>query len=395
MGNVVLNNGSTSVVFRAADFQIPVKTPKQLVQRMIPNTAVIPAVQDVSDVPEQFLECEVLLFRADQSTTVQGADSLYAFFEQQDPLGVNGMGQSFMLTDADGDVFQVRFVDKLGGGLREVKKDTHFRGSFRLMVEPTLPVDMSTSLVGWWVAYDPGNNGGDLSSWTDLDAVGDTGKEWSDKSGNGYDGVQATAANRPQWFDRANAAAINSRPVVCFDGVNDILEANGITTNFDGQTDLPWTAFFVLDLDIAGSQASDTMLGMGNSGGATSDKIRWQNDALNQWEIHGDDGAITRTDSTATMTISADTIIAYTFDGTAIKLYDLGTEQTIPDTFAGLGQVDVNRGRIGGAHETAADAKWIDADMGEIMLWSRELSRGELRRQFVRLRDMWQLQLTG
>lgn len=70
---------------------------------------------------------------------------------------------------------------------------------------------MLSSVVGWWDANVP-------SSVT-LDGNGNV-SDWADLSGNGNTLTQSTANNRPAY----TANAINGRPALSFDGVNDLLK---------------------------------------------------------------------------------------------------------------------------------------------------------------------------
>ncbi len=65
---------------------------------------------------------------------------------------------------------------------------------------------------------------GNMVMWfrSDLGVTLETGDKvstWADQSGNGYDALQVTDANRPVWI----ASAINGQPALLFDNSNDFL----------------------------------------------------------------------------------------------------------------------------------------------------------------------------
>jgi hypothetical protein len=76
------------------------------------------------------------------------------------------------------------------------------------------PDDFS-NLEGWWKA--------DSLSLADGTAVGDTGTEWPDSSGNGNDMAQATSGFRPVF----KTSIFGAMPSVRFDGTNDWLAMTG------------------------------------------------------------------------------------------------------------------------------------------------------------------------
>ena len=75
--------------------------------------------------------------------------------------------------------------------------------------------------------WTPAALGSSLALWLDADDVstitlnGSNVSQWNDKSGNGRNVSQATAANQPTY----TPSGLNGRPAVVFDGVNDYLAA--------------------------------------------------------------------------------------------------------------------------------------------------------------------------
>lgn len=85
-----------------------------------------------------------------------------------------------------------------------------------------------------------------LELWLDASAItglsdGDPVTTWEDQSSNGFDATQATADNKPTY----QTNELNGKPVVRFDGTNDLLSTSSVSVVGDDGT---WTVFAVSDL---------------------------------------------------------------------------------------------------------------------------------------------------
>jgi len=376
-----ITNGATVLELRASDFQVQ-STPKRKAQRLINNTAKLPVVMNISDATDRLLTAEISM-PPDDKGTYAGADSLVSFFESDDPNGVDRMARTFMFTNSDGTAYQCRFADgDLGGGLRRSKKPDLYTGSFRLLVEHTLPTDESTGPLLWLAAYDMDANGGDLSAWSNNDAVGDTGAEWEDLSGNDVDGLQGTAADRPLW----KTSQINSRPAVDFIS-SDFLTVDGIAATFDGQSDTAWSAYLVFDADTFASE--DTALGVGDSA-AVDDRINFFGTGYgggnNTWglDIHDD---TTPVEVAGDVGDTDDHVVAVICAGTTVSAW-LDGDNMFTDTAFNVGQIDVDKGRIGCEIVQNTEAQFWDGRIAEVILFSGQHTTLQRRRQEFRLADM-------
>jgi len=110
----------------------------------------------------------------------------------------------------------------------------------------------------------------DAADTSTITEVGGAVSQWDDKSGNGYDVTQGTAANQPT----SGTRTLNSLNVLDFDG-NDLL----IKTTSPTLTQ-PNTVFFVAELDTTG--ANRTLLD--GAGGAGRNIVRAT--SLNNWAIY-------------------------------------------------------------------------------------------------------------
>lgn len=91
------------------------------------------------------------------------------------------------------------------------------------------PYRWDGTLFGGPRLWRPNALAGSLSLWLDAEDTstitlnGSTVSQWADKSGNGRNAAQATAANQPAY----SATVLNGKPGVTFDGVNDFLSGAG------------------------------------------------------------------------------------------------------------------------------------------------------------------------
>src|SRR5262245_95497 len=116
-----------------------------------------------------------------------------------------------------------------------------------------------------------------LKLWLKADAItgpndGDPVTTWPDSSGNGNDATQATAAKKPTY----KAGIQNGRPVIRFDGVDDILATPSVTmaTAFTlfAVASRPWnTAKYAPLLGCGYDSAAGK--GLFHAGGTTSDWV--------------------------------------------------------------------------------------------------------------------------
>ena len=399
--SVILTNGATSLIFRDADFQVLKVPPWQTPQRLIDNSVGLPRVHNISGGRRaRALNCQLSMFGDDKASTVQGAESLISFFEGTDHTGVDGISKTFMLTDADGVSYQVRFVDDLAGGLIEGPFN-QFNGGITLLNEHTLPTDGPNPARGWWAAYDMDGNGGNLSNWTHDEAVGATGgNEWIDLTGNGYDAEQTTAGNRPQLQTTSNL--INNRPAVDFISANS--ERLDISGNFDGWIDglqdQPFSFYSVVNPNVITGN-TDTILGFGNSNGGVTDTLQIGFAEVlpsdNDYYVKIDDGSTAKVGQTITdlavenqsiivSVISTGTTVDYYVDG--VKIIDAADFDT--------GGVDFSDPATIGATQSAGVYTWfLDGQIGEIVFFDVQHTDLDRRRQEFRLSDMWGIDLTG
>jgi len=386
--SVIITNGKTSLKFRDSDWIMPVVPPKAKPQKILHSSAGISRVHTISQAPSRVLDVSCLLFGADQGT-YSGLDSLMDFWED----GTDGMAKTFMITDADGVAYQARFADNLGSGFFEQIKGSVFQGSFKLLEEFTLPTydtyknaaDVSiNSCHGWWTAYDMDDNGGDLSAWTTLDAVGAAAAtDWDDKSGNNYDGVQISASyGRPTW----TTSVINGRPVLDFDD-GDWLLADGLIV-FNNQADYDWSIYAVVESDA--DATVNTVIGAGHSSGTDVQQFLRRNSTDN-WEVYLNDGSAHATEAGGTPDVLPH-IISVISTGTSAQIYQDGVALTMTGD-VDVGTMTLDSFTIGGLETAGSYGDHWDGEIGEVVVFNVAHSTLQRKRQEYRLSDMWGIDL--
>ena len=125
------------------------------------------------------------------------------------------------------------------------------------------PYRWDGTLFGGPRLWRPNELTGSLSLWLDAEDTasitlnGATVSQWSDKSGNGRNAVQATAANQPTY----NVTGINSKPALTFDGINDLLKTT-LSVGISGAN--PRTLLYVY-FDPGTSRGPMIQMGSSNS----------------------------------------------------------------------------------------------------------------------------------
>lgn len=92
---------------------------------------------------------------------------------------------------------------------------------------------------------------------------GSTVSQWNDKSGNSRHVSQATASQQPTW----NATGLNSKPILTFDGSNDVLLNASV-----GASGLSNVTIISVFKQISGDGSEDHQINIGQTG--TSGKVR-------------------------------------------------------------------------------------------------------------------------
>jgi hypothetical protein len=88
---------------------------------------------------------------------------------------------------------------------------------------------------------------------------------WYDQSGNGRDATQTTAANQPQIVSSGSVILENGKPAVQFDGSNDNLDANSLSSVFTGNDFLVSTANVYKNNGTLPTNSDRALWGFGNS----------------------------------------------------------------------------------------------------------------------------------
>lgn len=221
-----------------------------------------------------------------------------------------------------------------------------------------------------------------LRLWLDASRItgladGDPVGQWNDLSGNGNHATQTTAAKKPLY----KTGILNGKPVVRFDGTDDLLLANGIATLLTG-TDVPNTVLGIIKARVLPSLgANPCFAGLGRSS-AGSAEHRWS--LLNSGGTYSYRAARVD-DSDASDSHTAGTpdtgthIATARFTGTAVTWIIDGAEAA-PEASLNVGQLTVDRFAIGALVQGGLETLFFDGDGPEFCLYNRALSTAELNR---------------
>ena len=184
---------------------------------------------------------------------------------------------------------------------------------------------------------------------------------WADQSGNGNNALQSTLGNQPLWV----GSAVNGKPVVRFDGANDVITAAGVTGTMN--------AFTVIWITNP-AQLSSYNQTLVASGGSS----QFQSQNLGQGSAQVGIGSTAMTQGNGAGQIPLDTIVpntwqrfAFTMNGGPAAFYKNGAlvaskNMTLPSAWTGF-QLGVNSGDT------------INGDLPEVLVYNRALSDAELQ----------------
>jgi len=200
-------------------------------------------------------------------------------------------------------------------------------------------------------------------------------RSWTDLSGNNYHATQTTTANRPTF--RTNQ--INGKPAVIFDGSNDYLEATNVITSY------PFTMISLVKLNVTTNQIflslSDTTVS--NKYYALGNITRFSIRARNT------------TDFITTGTTLISTSTSYNAMGiweseTSRKLYvnkSLEATGTSSVTFNNT----LNNKILLGVYRVVSPVNYLNGLFGEIIIYNRILTSGEISTVYNYLKQKWDL----
>lgn len=191
---------------------------------------------------------------------------------------------------------------------------------------------------------------------------------WPDRSGNGYDATQATAANQPKF----KASQFGGQPSVQFDG-NDVLlfPSGGMPKGNQPRT-------FVVVANQDNSSGIKAFFYQGNSTAARNRLgLRWNNDAL---QVEVDTGIV------ATGAVSNATsvkVVSYVYAGTTFhtgsSIFANGISQSFTTTFADGALNTQDASRSVGARIQTTD-QYLTGNISIVIAVAQNLETSLLRR---------------
>jgi hypothetical protein len=203
---------------------------------------------------------------------------------------------------------------------------------------------------------------------------------WEDRSGYGNDGSQTTSANRPV----LTADVQNGLPMVLFDGTNDELKINGITSVVSGNQ-IPFTLFMVVKNFELSEDHAKTVWGFSSTGNASMNFTLVPFDDVLKIERGNDAGNSYHFVQEAYVTDSLAKVIIIVYTGTIISLYINGV------LFFSGGMDDspftVDKFSLGRSPISTFDE--YDGYVGDIGLYNRALTNDEITSLDTALKSRW------
>lgn len=229
----------------------------------------------------------------------------------------------------------------------------------------------SATLIGWYEVFD----------WTVTRVSGDTSQVNNLIAGGANPLVQATALNRPAY----SATSWNSSyPGITFDGVQDILTANGLASSVTG-TDQPFTVQLLGQMVTLGSVGNiRTIWGFGNT--ADDNPLHDLRLPASTTGIvssgRRDSGAIAKIKDAATAITTSREMRSLVFNGTKVSLYTNGTLDSNLDGVSStadndVGALTLNTFSVGGFTRTTISG-FSNFTMGAILVYAGTLSGAEI-----------------
>lgn len=218
-----------------------------------------------------------------------------------------------------------------------------------------------------------------------LSDTGSSAGTWPDISGNGRDATQSTAASQPAIITNA----LNGRQVRRFDGSDDWLSVDSLSSFFNGD-DTPIS--LICCASSAGSSSLKAILSSGNSSGVEYFNWFGQNaDEITRFDrrsILSND-----TSNTGGSSWTSISIVSYVFSGTQINAF-LNGSSTISAGSANTGTFGNNTNRVSvGALVRSSTALFWPGDIAEILVFPTALST-ENRQSVERyLSNKWNIAL--
>lgn len=227
-----------------------------------------------------------------------------------------------------------------------------------------------------------------ITLWLDADdattiteSAGEV-SQWDDKSGNGFDVVQATGTSQPT----TDSVTINSRNAIDFDGVNDFM-SNSVDSTLFNLTDDDYTLFYVLDLrtpdqfecavawNKTTGNANNTIICYVNTTGILRTDIDFVLHDLSTSDLRNSTHLVDITAEYATTMVSR-------INGTQEASRSIAGSSGGAEIFA-----------IGAEFDFGSAGNFITGSFGEVLLYNRVLDSSEQGQVETYLADRWGITL--
>lgn len=192
---------------------------------------------------------------------------------------------------------------------------------------------------------------------------------WGDLSGNSNNATQGTAASQPTF----TASAIGGRPGVTFDGTDDFMAADGVSTIATGE-DANFTLCVVMQVTSLGTRRA--LCGFGQDASGTP-LIDFTQDGTDVWRYSSRDDAATNVAVTGGTVTVADFIHVISRAGTTLTWRVNGTA-AIDGANIDTGTITLDNFTLGALNRGGTIENRSDATFGEYVAVDRTLDAAEI-----------------
>ena len=277
----------------------------------------------------------------------------------------------YVLAESDARVNGGQFLLKGGQPIQVTDVIGSARGVIQGKAIPVWPVDDDGNYDADFAgAFTPASIEG-LILWLSADTIiglVDTNPValWPDQSGNGNDAIQGTAGKQPTY----RTGIINGLPIVRFDGIADIMLANGAAPTFSG-SDKPMSIIIVVDQ--ANNAALVSFITIGNTGDAVPFHEFDANAVANYRTFRRDDGGAFLFPLGVVPDASLH-LLESIFTGTVVNMYRDAALMGAADQACNVGVMTVDQLAVGARRLGGVETNWLDGDLAEVIIYDSALS---------------------
>jgi hypothetical protein len=194
---------------------------------------------------------------------------------------------------------------------------------------------------------------------------------WYDQSTNARNATQTTAANQPRIVNAGTIERIAGEPSIFFDGSNDNLRADAVSSDFNGE-DKSFSNF------VISNKTNNNTLGVVSSfGRSTNDNpiisFRFTNSAVFEFQIRDDGGTLVFRSSTTTYSANTNYLYTTITNGATVNLFINSVNRSPAVNSTNVGTLTLNTYAIGALARTTV-AGFYGGYVSENIIYSLDQS---------------------